>query len=587
MRQFMSKKYWWFWLLIFLAGINFIAARVHKRFDLTSEKRYSLSKATKNLLRNLDDEVDVEVFLKGQFPAGFKRLANTTKEFLYECREYSRGKLRVSFTNPFEGLNDSATTYLLDSMSYYYDLGTFVVGNPQVKTGEEVKQREVLPGAVVRYKNKTIVVNLLRGAKATGTAEEELAALYNRVETMLEYKFADAIQKVTTTSKPKIGYALGHGEPWGPIVDDAVRSVAGKNTDDTASNPYRFDTVNVASIPYIPSDINALLMIKPSRPFNEMDKLKIDQYLLRGGSLFLMTDVLFAEFDSLLRSPGQSFTAFDRGLNTDDLLFKYGVRINRNLLQDMQCDRLPQMYGGQGQQTVLDFPFFPLLNGTSHPISKNLDLVRTVFPNTLDTVASPGIKKSILLTSSANARVKGTPAQIDLEFMRYAPDPQFFKQKDLPVAVLLEGKFTSFFNNRLTTAIRDTLAAAGQTFAGTGLQNGKLIVVADGDLATNFINPKRGPLPMGITVLNVFNEEARFQFANKDFYLNCIEYLVNNTGIPETRAKNFTLRILDPGKKERKSGLWKILCTVVPITLVLLAGLVHSVTRKKKYTGAV
>lgn len=587
MHQFISKKYWWFWLLIFLAGINLLASRFHKRFDLTSEKRYSLSKATKDLLRNLDDDVEIEVFLKGQFPAGFKRLANATKEFLDECREYSRGKLSVVFTNPFEGLNDSTSAYLLDSMEYYYDLGTFVVGNPQMKTGEEVKQREVLPGAVVRYKDRTTVVNLLRGAKATGTAEEELAALYNRVETSLEFKFADAIQKVTATYKPKVAYALGHGEPWGPIVDDAVRTIAGKNIDDTASTHYRFDTLNLATAPYIPDDINALLVVKPSRPFNETEKLKLDQYLVRGGKIFLMADVLYAEFDSLLRSPGQTFTAFDRGLNMDDLLFKYGVRINRNLLQDLQCDRLPQMYGGQGQQSVLDFPFFPLLNGTAHPISKNLDFVRTIFPNTLDTIAAPGIRKTYLLTSSANARLKGTPAVIDLEFMKYAPDPQFFKQKDLPVAVLLEGKFTSFFNNRLTTGLRDTLAAAGQTFTGTATKEGKLIVVADGDLATNFISPQRGPLPMGVTALNVFNESARFQFANKDFFLNSIEYMVNNTGIPETRAKNFTLRILDPAKKEKKGGTWKILCTVVPISLVLLAGLVNGVMRKRKYTGTV
>ncbi|MBL7726210.1 MAG: Gldg family protein, partial [Dinghuibacter sp.] len=539
MRSILSKKYWWLWLVVILAGINFLAARIHQRFDLTSEKRYSLSKATKNLLRNLDDEVEVEVFLKGQFPAGFKRLANTTREFLYECREYSGGKLNVVFTNPFEGLSDSASSYLLDSMNYYYDLGTFVVGNPQIKAGEEVKQREVLPGAVVRYKNRTAVVNLLRGAKATGTAEEELAELYNRVETALEFKFADAIQKVTATSKPLIGYALGHGEPWGPVVDDAVRTIAGKNPYDTASSYYRFDTVNLATAPYIPDAFNALLLVKPARPFNETEKLKLDQYLVRGGKIFLMADVLFAEFDSLLRSPNQTFTAFDRGLNIDDLLFKYGVRINRNLLQDLQCDRLPQMYGGQGQQTVLDFPFFPLLNGTSHPISKNLDVVRTIFPNTIDTVAAPGIQKNILLTSSANARLKGTPAVIDLEFMKYAPDPQYFKQKELPVAVLLEGKFTSFFNNRLTKELQDTLAASGQTFTGTAAKEGKLVVVADGDLATNFMSPQRGPLPMGVTALNVFNPSASFQFANKDFFLNSIEYLVNNTGIPATRAKNF------------------------------------------------
>lgn len=586
MQKFISKKYWWVLLIIILAVVNLAASRFHKRFDLTAEKRYSLSNSTKDLLRNLDDEVEIEIFLKGQFPAGFKRLANTTKEFLEECREYSRGKLKVFFSNPFEGLNAEASAYLADSMQYFYNLGKFIVGDPQVKAGESVTQREILPGAVVRYKDRINVINLLQGAKPSGSREEELAELYNRVETMLEYKFADAIQKVTSARKPRIGYALGHGEPWGPIVDDAVRTIAGR-IEDTASHAYRFDTVNVATIPFIPDGVDALLMIKPTKPFNDIDKLKLDQYLVRGGRIFLMTDVLYAEFDSLLRSPNQTFTAFDRELNIDDWLFKYGVRINRNLLLDLQCDRVPQMYGGQGQQTVLDFPFFPLLNGTAHPITKNLDVVRSVFPNTLDTVEAPGIKKSILLTSSENATVKGTPTVIDLQFMREAPQPQFFKQKDIPVAVLLEGKFTSFYNNRLTNALRDTLAAVGQTFSGTATREGKMIVTADGDLATNFVNPKRGPLPMGTSVLGVFDESAGFQFANKDFFLNSIEYLVNNSGVFETRAKNFTLRILDPAKKEKKGGTWKILCTVLPIGLVLLAGLLNGVLRKRKYTGTV
>lgn len=586
MQSFISKKYWWVVLVIVLAVINIIAARVHKRFDLTAEKRYSLSTATKNLLRNLDDEVEVEVFLKGQFPAGFKRLANTTKEFLEECREYSRGKLKVFFSNPFEGLNQEQSAYLADSMQYFYGLGKFIVGDPQVKAGESVTQREILPGAVVRYKNRVSVVNLLQGAKPSGSKEEELAELYNRVETMLEYKFADAIQKVTAVHKPHIGYALGHGEPFGPIVDDAVRTIAGR-VEDTAAHAYRFDTVNVATIPFIPDGLDALLMIKPTKPFSDVDKLKLDQYLVRGGKIFLMADVLFAEFDSLMRSPNQTFTAFDRNLNLEDLLFKYGIRINRNLLVDLQCDRVPLMYGGEGQQTIVNFPFFPLLNGTSHPITKNIDVVRSVFPNTLDTVAAPGIKKNILLTSSASASLKGAPLIVAFdEFIREDPKPENFRKSDVPVAALLEGKFTSLYNNRLTMALRDTLAAAGQTFVGTASREGKLIVVADGDMATNFINRKVGPLPMGTSVLGVFDENAGYQFANKDFFLNSLEYLVNNSGVFETRAKNFTLRILDPAKKEKKAGTWKILCVALPFWLVVLAGLLNGVIRKRKYTGA-
>jgi gliding-associated putative ABC transporter substrate-binding component GldG len=203
------------------------------------------------------------------------------------------------------------------------------------------------------------------------------------VEATLEYKFASAIQKITSTSKPLIGYALGNGEIWGPTVDDAVR---------TLIHDYRFDTVNLKLIPYIPSAFNALVILKPTKTFSDEDKLKIDQYVMRGGKIFWMIDNMYAEFDSLYKSHG--FIAFDRGLNLEDILFRYGVRLNENLLQDMQCDKMGQIDPNTQQTRLVDWPFFPILNGTNNPISKNLDGVRAMFPNTLDTVKADGIKKT-------------------------------------------------------------------------------------------------------------------------------------------------------------------------------------------------
>ena len=449
-QKIFASKFWWLALLLVLAGINFLGARFHYRLDLTKEKRYSLSKATREMLNNLDDDVSVEVFLKGDFPAGFRKLANSVDEFLLECKEYSKGKLKIKFTNPLKDLDDSTAAYFRDSIEYYYEIPAYTLQAPG-KAGDEMSIKQIIPGAIIHYKDTTIGVNLLRGAKAYGTEPEQLAALYNEVEATLEYRFASAIQKITSRNKPLIGYALGHGEGWGYNVNDAVR---------TLIKDYRFDTVNIKTDPFIPSSFDALVILKPTQQFTDADKLKLDQYVMQGGKLFCMVDILYGEFDSLYQSGG--FVAFDRGLNLEDIFFRYGARLNQNLLQDIQCDKLPQVSGKQEstqQQRLVDWPFFPILNGTEHPISKNLDGVRAIFPNTIDTVGAAGIKKTFLLRSSSNAKVLETPARIDFEFMQIAPDIKKFTRKDIGVALLLEGRFRSLFDGRLSGATADSLAA--------------------------------------------------------------------------------------------------------------------------------
>jgi gliding-associated putative ABC transporter substrate-binding component GldG len=288
---------------------------------------------------------------------------------------------------------------------------------------------------------------------------------------------------------------------------------------------------------------------------------------------------MYAEFDSLYKSKG--FIAFDRGLNLDDLLFKYGARINQNLLQDMQCDQLGQMSGDPNnpQMRLVNWPFFPVLNGTDHPISKNLDGVRAIFPNTIDTVKAQGIRKTFLLRSSSNARVLSTPAKIDFEFLQIAPDARFFTIRDTAVAVLLEGKFQSFYTGRVSKAIVDTLNSFGVPFINKSEQDGKMIIVADGDIATNEVSQQQGPMPMGS------NFYTRHTFANKDFFLNSIEYLVNPSDILETRAKDYTLRLLDPIKVKEGKTLWQFINIAAPILLVVFFGFIFQQIRKRKYSG--
>jgi len=568
MKKNLSSNFNLLVLLLILVGINLLASVFHSRVDLTKEKRYTLSKATKQLFRNLKEPVRIDVFFKGNYPAGFKKIVNSVQEFLQETREYAHGNITVRYTDPLKGLaNDSLAARFADSMDYFFGLRPYTIQAPS-KVGDELNIKQVLPGAVIHYRDTAIGVNLFKGIKNYGTEQEQLAALYNDVESTLEYKFASAIQKITSTSKPLIGYALGNGEIWGPNVDDAVRAMI---------HDYRFDTVNLKQIPYIPSAFNALVILKPTATFSDEDKLKIDQYAMRGGKIFWMIDNMYAEFDSLYKSHG--FIAFDRGLNLEDILFRYGVRLNENLLQDMQCDKMGQIDPNTQQTRLVDWPFFPILNGTSNPISKNLDGVRAMFPNTLDTVKADGIKKTFLLRSSANSRVLTAPAKIDFQFFQIAPDIKEFTVHDTAVAALLEGKFRSLYSGRIPKSFVDSMNAYHIPVKDICDSATKMIVVADGDIAWNAVSQQYGPLPMG------FNFYTNYTFSNKEFFTNCLEYLVNPSGILETRAKDFTLRLLDLKKVKEQKTTWQFINIALPVLLVVLFGVIYQQVRRKKYAA--
>lgn len=564
-----SSKFWWLFLLVIIIAVNFFGSVFHSRIDLTKEKRYTLSNASKQLLKSLNEPVTIDVFVhKKNLPSEVKKLENAITEFLLNCKEYSKNNLQFNFFNPYEGLVDSAQARMEDSLNYFYGLYPSVLSAPE-KVGDELEISKLIHGAVVKYRDSAIGVDLLRGQKGFGTEKEQRAALYNNVEATLEYKFMHAIEKIVSQKKPIVGYALGHGEAFGYNINDAFL---------TLRSNYNTDTINIRQIPFIPPQLDALVILKPTMPFSEADKLKIDQYVMHGGKVFWMVDVMYAEFDSLRNSDG--FIAFDRGLNLDDLLFKYGARINQNLLQDMQCDQLGQMSGNPNnpQQRLVSWPFFPVLNGTNHPISKNLDGVRSIFPNTIDTVKAQGIKKTFLLRSSSNARLLSTPAKVDFEFLQIAPDAKLFTVRDATVAVLLEGKFQSFYAGRVSKTIADTLASYGVPFVNRAEQDGKMIIVADGDIAINEVSQQQGPVPMG------YNFFTRHTFANKDFFLNSLEYLVNPSDILATRGKDYTLRLLDPVKTKEGKVLWQFINIAIPILLIILSGFLYQQIRKRKYS---
>jgi ABC-2 type transport system permease protein len=566
MNKMLSSKYWWAILLVVLVGINYLAAFVHTRIDLTQDKRFTLSEPTRRLLKHLNEKIEVRVLLDGSMPAGFKNLRNSIQELLQEFKENGRSGLSFKFEKPGSDPSDALTQ---DSSLKRFGLNPTNV-HVTTKPGESEEDRYLYPAALVINGDKVEPVDFLVGQDMTGG----LGAL-NNAEALIEYKLAHAIQKVTAINAPAVGYLLDNGEPETYNVYDFIEHTLKQN--------YRFNFVHIDSFPFIPKEFDAIVIEKPSKKFTDKQKLKIDQYIMNGGKVIWLIDKLYAEMDSLMRSQSD-FVAYDRGLNLDDLLFRYGARINDDLVQDLDCDKLPLVvgnYGNQPQMQLVPWFYFPLMSATSdNPISKNLDTVWTIFPNSLDTIKVNGIKKTFLLASSINARSLSTPAIVSFNTVKTQDDIKTFNRPNIPVAVLLEGKFSSLYTNRLSQGVLDTMAGMYKRPFRAGPEDPtKMIVISDADVAMNVVTQKRDPrdTPMG------WNQFTDYQYANKDFILNCIEYLVNPSGILETRSKDITLRLLDTKKIDEEKSKWQIINIGLPIVLILLFGFIYGYLRKRKF----
>ena len=564
--KIIHNKFWLIPVMILLITLNWLASVYHTRIDLTNEKRFTLSKPTKKLLQKLDEVVQVDVFLKGEFPSGFKKLANSATDILQEFKEIAGNKLQFNFISPDEEMGDSKVKWG-DTLAA---LGLYPINlKSQLKAGEQ--QQLVFPVALVHYKNRVEPVNLYTGNKTFITAAE-----LNSAEALMEYKFAEAVYKLSTSSKPMLAYSIGNGEPpvGSYVTYDMVENVLRPG--------YNLFTFNLNTQPVIPDTFNLLMIVKPTQPFSDEAKLKIDQFVMRGGKLLLFIDKLNAELDSL-QSLSNRVVAYDRDLDLNDLFFKYGARVNSDLMMDLQSDYLPFMVNNNDQMEYLHWNYFPLLESKSnHIINKNLGLVAAQFINSIDTVEAEGIKKTFLINSSANARTLSAPAIISGTENVNAPEDAKFRKAAIPVAVLLEGKFTSLFNNRLSAAFTDSLADYGHGFMSQCISENKIIIVADGDMVLNGVF-KNEPLPMGMSRFNV-GSPYEYQFANRDFLQNCLDYLVNQSGLLEVKAKDYTLRLLDKKKVESEKTTWQIINILVPVILVLLLALIFQFIRRRKFT---
>ena len=576
-RTITTSKYGWLVLLLLLVVINFFASRISARIDLTREKRYTLSKTTRELLKNLQDNVQIDVFLEGEFPAGFRKLANSTEEFLGLLKERNGSRVQYRFISPEEPVEGARVSWG-DSLA---GLGAVPINlTVQKKAGES--SNIIFPVALVRYGGKLALVNLYPGASGNISQVE-----INSAEALMEYQFVNALNKMVRTDKPGIAYHIGNGEPTDQRTYDLVQ---------TLSPDYAFATLDLNERPSVPEGVEVLMIVKPTLPFSETEKFKIDQFVMRGGRLLCFIDNLYAEQDSLAFKPEQ--VAYDRNLNLTDLFFRYGLRINTDLVMDLQCDYIPFVVGGTPENPQFEFlrwNYYPLLMPTGNSIGQNLGYVSSQYANSIDSIRVDGVKKTPLLVTSANSRTIATPALISLNENKNVPEDEKFRRSAIPVAMLLEGQFTSVYANRVSRAQLECLAVTNEQFRPNSVPN-KMIVVADGNIVLNdYAGQSTGellPLPMGWNKFTYTEYERQTEagrlfipVANRQFLLNAVEYLVNDPAISEVRNKEIVLRLLDSRKVQESKGTWQFINAGLPIVLVLLAGVLYQALRKRKYAA--
>ena len=555
--------------------VNVIGSFVFTRFDLTSEKRYTLSPTTKEILNDLNDYVYFKVYLEGDFPAGFKKLRRETKEMLDEFRAYSK-YIDYEFINPAESGNEAE---IRETYNQLYRSGL----NPadlNVKNSDgSTKQMVIWPGALVSYRNNTeIAIDLLENQIGQTDSEALNASMQN-----LEFRLIDAVKKVTRLMKPNIAFIEGHGELEAPQVQDITQTLSQNYNVVRLEIGGRIDALihrtqdTLRDVSAFPS-FDAIVIAKPTQPFDERDKFLIDQYIMHGGKVLWLVEPVFATMDSLQNQ--ESTVGIEQDLNLDDMLFKYGVRLNRDLLLDLTCAALPIRTGQVGGQAQLEFfrwYYFPLLQAASeHPMVRNMNAIKADFVSSVDaTTSATGVEQIPLLRTSNYTKVSGTPVFITLAMLRQTPDQRMFATKGKNVAYLLKGTFPSLYANRIPQEIADDQAT-------DFMEESKptaMIVVADGDIIRNQIDIRtRKPLPLG------FDQYTQNTYANKEFIENAISYLVEGEGMIDIRSRELKVRLLDATKISRERAKWQVINTLFPIAIIILLGVALALGRKRKYS---
>ena len=548
--------------LAIVISVAIISSLTFTRFDFTKEKRFTISKISQQILSRVNEPIQVIVYLKGDnFPNWAKRLQRATRDILSDLQSYSHGNLTFEFFDPMEkikGLPDSVQKAVYDSLDTK-GISSQAYG---IQTENGVSQILMFPEALIVYKNQTIAVNLLQ-SRMDAQREEEGAkeAIQN-----LEYSFSSAIKKLVRGGKPLIGFTQANHEITGPQLQGAISTLR----DGYAEVPIDLDTISISTL----SHLKMLVVLKPDKPFTELEKFKIDQYVMRGGRVLWTIDQVNAELDSMRGHGGDQMT-FPKQLNLDDQLFVYGVRINYDLVADMSCAPIAVVtgnVGGQPQILTHSWLFNPVVIPESkHPIVKNLDGILMQFASTIDTLGIKGVKKTILLTSSIHNKKFNAPYLVTLQALEQEPDPKDFLRPVKTFGVLLEGKFKSDFLNRpLPAGLNEKVNPLPESVPT------KMIVISDGDIFRNDAG-RNGTYPLG------YDRDAGQTFANKNLLLNIADYMTDDSGLIGLRTKEIQIRLLDRARIRSEKLYWQVINNVIPLAFVLIFAIFQHYIRKRKY----
>lgn len=542
--------------------VIFLGSFLRLRLDLTSEKRYTLRPATETLVQELSDVVYVRVYLSGELPADLQKLSQATRDLLDEMRVFSPGKLEYTFIDP------SASTDAKTRNEVYDQLQVLGLTYSSIRLREKgaYTERIVFPGALITYKDKTVPVQLLKTQLRTPDAD-----IVNRSINNLEYEFASALRQVTAIRKQKVAFLDGHGELEPMFLQDITKALEEQYTVSRVRIDEKLDALSrmVEGVKYRVNDYDALIVAKPDSAFSQRDRYVIDQFVMNGGKVLWLLDGMNANLDSLRSNQFSIATPMPTDL--DDLLFQYGVRINKDLVVDQSCAPIEIYTKPYGNQRKLErFPWYfepVVIPQSTHPIVTNIDPVHLRFTSSIDTIATDSISKTILLTSSPASRMMRNPVRVSLNIVEMDMGFERNSTPYLPLAVLLEGPFTSAFTDRLPTEFTSDPAVA---YREKGKRTAQ-IVVADGDLIANRVDASKGMFYM-----LGFDRYANAKiYGNREFITNSMNYLLNDQSLISIRSREITLRQLDPERIVQERSGWQMINTVGPILLSLFLGLLY------------
>ncbi|MBP6039016.1 MAG: gliding motility-associated ABC transporter substrate-binding protein GldG [Flavobacterium sp.] len=546
--------------IVFLAliVINLISHFFFKRFDLTQDKRYTLSETTLNIIKNVDSPLYIDVYLEGNFPPEFKRLQNETKQLLEEFSAYN-SNIVFQFKNPIE-----KETMRVEVMKEFYERGMQPLSITVEDKGKQ-SQEVVFPWAQATYGDKFTKVSLLKNLMGASTEEKVISSVQH-----LEFGFAEAITKITKEKQKKIAVIKGNGELIEPLIADFLTTVK----ESYYIGPFTLDSVANQPVQTLAAlkKYDLALIAKPTEAFSEAEKQVLDQFIMNGGKTLWLVDAVSADMDSMYNETG-TILAHPRELNLTDLFFKYGIRMNPVLIKDEYATPIKIATGNQGSETQLqqyNWKFSPFIYPTStHPIVKNMEGIKFEFSSPIELLKND-VKKTVLLSSSEYSKTIGTPAPISLSSITEETTPEEYAGKGLlPVAVMMEGKFKSAYQNRV-------LPFADKTFQSVGKET-KMIVISDGDVIKNQLD-KGMPLELG------FDKWTNQLYGNKEFLLNCVNYLLDDNGLINIRSKDVDLPLLNKEEVYANYTSAQLITVGLPILILAIFGFLFTYLRKKRYS---